>query len=70
MADPPPNPPPRLALVAEGDAETKDCWSGSAMSFVRALRRRGAEVVTVDAEPHSLGRLALALRTFRVDRTP
>lgn len=40
----------RIAFVAEGDAETIQCWSGCAREFVSALRRCGAHVDVINAE--------------------
>jgi alpha-maltose-1-phosphate synthase len=60
----------RIALIAEGDAETKDCWSGSAMGFVRAMRRKGVAATTLDAQlagPLRLVSAALSLRPSKRD---
>lgn len=65
MRDPKTNWPLRLAFVAEGDANTRDCWSGCAKGFVTALRNLGVDVTAVDAEPKSWTRRLLALRTVR-----
>jgi starch synthase len=40
----------KVAFVAEGDANTADCWSGSGQSFVRALREAGLHVDVFNAE--------------------
>jgi glycosyltransferase involved in cell wall biosynthesis len=48
--------------LAEGDAETWDCWSGSARSLVEHLRHAGHEVVVRDVECYGADRwLAAAL---------
>ena len=65
---PPPLMAPSIALVAEGDAETPDCWSGSAKAFVDALRRRGAGVDVIDVEPRSWRRALAAGISVRLDR--
>ncbi len=59
---------PKIALIAEGDAETTDCWSGSARSFVLALRKLGVCILTINAEPLGLGKALLASRTFSPNR--
>jgi glycosyltransferase involved in cell wall biosynthesis len=62
----------RVAVVATGDPASPATWSGSGAGLVAGLRRRGVEVVTVDASPPS-GVLAAALavsaavRRSRVD---
>lgn len=53
----------RIGLIAEGDAETRDCWSGSAQQFVQALRQRGVEVQVLDAELDGLTRIVAAATT-------
>jgi glycosyltransferase involved in cell wall biosynthesis len=57
-----------LALVAEGNAETTDCWSGSAKAFVSALRRNGARVDVFDVEPRSWRRALAAGVSVRLNR--
>lgn len=57
----------RLAIVAEGDANTRDCWSGCALGFVSAVRRAGHEVVAIDAELRGATRLAAAGLAFHPD---
>jgi glycosyltransferase involved in cell wall biosynthesis len=54
----------RILLLAEGDAETRDSWSGSAKSLVDALRRRGAAVRCVNLELRTWRRAWVALRSF------
>lgn len=58
-----------LAVVAEGDANTSDCWSGSGRSFVDALRAAGAHVDVYDAELKSWHRAAAAALTYHPTRT-
>ena len=60
--------PLRLAVVAEGDANTSDCWSGSGRSFVEALRAAGAEVDVYDAELKSWRRAAAAAMSYHPTR--
>jgi starch synthase len=58
----------RVAVVAEGDANTADCWSGSGRSFVEALRAAGAHVDVYDAELKSWRRAAAAAMTYHPTR--
>lgn len=58
----------RIAFVAEGDAETADCWSGCARGFVGGLRSRGAQVECFNLDLRSWRRYAVAARTFSFDR--
>lgn len=60
--------PPTLALLAEGDANTADCWSGSGRRFVEALRAAGARVDVYDAELTSWRRAAAAALTYHPAR--
>ena len=60
---------PRLAVVAEGDANTPNCWSGSGRSFVEALRAAGAHVDVYDAELKSWRRAAAAALTYHPTRS-
>lgn len=57
-----------LAVVAEGDANTPDCWSGSGRSFVEALRAAGARVDVYDAELKSWRRAAVAAMSYHPTR--
>jgi len=59
---------PHIAFVAEGDASTADCWSGSGRKFVEALRDAGARVDTYDAELKSWSRAAAAALTYHPAR--
>lgn len=68
-ADTPHAPRPlHIALVAEGDANTEHCWSGSALGFVSALRRLGHRVDCIDVELRGVPRVVSAAATFRRDR--
>ena len=58
----------RLLFVAEGDAETRDCWSGCALGFVEGLRSRGAEVQTVNLELTGWRKYWVAARTYGPSR--
>lgn len=60
--------PLRVAFIAEGDAETRDCWSGLAQQFVRALRAEGLAVDVFNAEPRGVTRAAAAAFSFAVDK--
>lgn len=54
----------RIAIVAEGDANTPDCWSGSGQRFVEALRTAGARVDVFDADLGSWRRVVALVRSF------
>src|SRR5437763_345024 len=58
----------RDAFVAEGDANTADCWSGSGRSFVQALRRSGLDVDVYNAELSSWSRAVAAGLTYHPRR--
>ncbi|HEY9225503.1 MAG TPA: glycosyltransferase family 4 protein [Gemmatimonadaceae bacterium] len=58
-----------VALVAEGDANTADCWSGSARRFVEALRAEGVRVDVYDAELRNWSRGLAAALTFHPVKT-
>jgi glycosyltransferase involved in cell wall biosynthesis len=53
-----------VAFVAEGDANTADCWSGSGRKFVEALRTAGIQVDVYNAELTSWSRAIVAALTF------
>lgn len=61
--------PLRVALIAEGNAETRDCWSGCAQGFVLALRREGVEVDVFDVDLKGLSKGLVAAATFRPGRS-
>ena len=58
----------RILLLAEGDAETRDCWSGSAKSAVDHLRNAHHTVVCGDVDLYGADRLVAALAAFSFDR--
>lgn len=58
----------RVAFVAEGDANTPDCWSGSGRSFVQALRATGTQVDIFNAELTSWRRALAAALTYHPSR--
>lgn len=58
----------KLLLVAEGDAETTDCWSGSARAFANALRSKGVTVRSLNVELRGIPRLLGAALTVSPDR--
>lgn len=60
--------PLRVALVAEGDARTTNCWSGSGLRFFESLRAAGVEVDVVDVEPRGWHRALAAGLTVHADR--
>jgi len=60
--------PIRFLLLAEGDAETNDSWSGSSKSIVDHLRRRGHRVHVGNVELGGAGKWIAAAATFSFDR--
>jgi len=58
----------RILLLAEGNPETWDSWSGSTRGLVRALRALGHEVMTGDVSESSGDRWANLLRTWAPNR--
>lgn len=54
----------RILFLCEGDAETRDSWSGVSQSVVRHLRARGHTVVPGDADLYGLGRFWIGVRCF------
>jgi alpha-maltose-1-phosphate synthase len=58
----------QILVLAEGDAETRDSWSGISLSVVRQLRALGHQVLTGDVEPKGLQRAALIGLCFAPDR--
>lgn len=58
----------RVLLLAEGDAETRDSWSGIPRSVVLELRSRGHGVIVGDADLHGLDRWIGAGQAFSLDR--
>ena len=58
----------RIAIVAEGDANTPDCWSGSGQRIVEALREAGAVVDVFNSELKSWRRGVVLARTFHPTR--
>ena len=59
---------PKVAFIAEGDANTADCWSGSAEKFVTALRCAGVSVDTYDAALDSWPRAVAAMLSYHPTR--
>ena len=57
-----------FAFVAEGDANTTDCWSGSAVSLVNELRAMGHRVDVIDVEVRGIARYLTALVSLRPSR--
>jgi glycosyltransferase involved in cell wall biosynthesis len=57
-----------ILLLAEGDAERYDAWSGSAKSLVDHLRAAGHHVVTADVDLYGAGRWLAAARAFSPKR--
>ena len=57
-----------LLLLAEGDAERWDAWSGSARSVVEHLRLTGHKVIAADVDLHGLDRWLAAGRSFSPNR--
>lgn len=55
----------KILLLCEGDAETRDSWSGVSRSVVIHLRARGHEVLSGDVDLYGAPRWLNALRTLR-----
>jgi starch synthase len=60
--------PLRILMLTEGDAETRDSWSGSSHSTLAGLRNRGHSAVTRDVELYGAPRLLAAAATFAPER--
>lgn len=58
----------RILLLAEGNAETWDSWSGSARSFLEHLRQAGHEVSVGDVDCYGVARWLAAAVTFSPNR--
>lgn len=58
----------RILILAEGDAETWDSWSGSSKSLVDHLRAAGHVVTCGDVDLRGGLRMVTALRAFSPDR--
>ncbi len=58
----------KILVLCEGDAETRDSWSGISKSVVDHLRLAGHQVRTGDVDLHGVRRLLAAARTFSADR--
>jgi glycosyltransferase involved in cell wall biosynthesis len=58
----------KLLVLAEGDAERWESWSGSTKSLVDHLREGGHEVVTADVDLYGRARWLGAARTFSPNR--
>ena len=54
----------KVAIIAEGDANTADCWSGSGRKFVQALRGIGVVVDVYDAALRSWPRAVAAMLSY------
>lgn len=59
--------PPAL-LLAEGNAETHDSWSGISNAVLRHLRLRGLDVTCGDCDLYGLSKYVVAARTWRRDQ--
>jgi glycosyltransferase involved in cell wall biosynthesis len=59
---------PTVAFIAEGDANTADCWSGSGQRFVEALRSAGVGVEVFNAELRSWSRAVAAVLSYHPTR--
>jgi glycosyltransferase involved in cell wall biosynthesis len=57
-----------LLVLAEGDPETLDSWSGSTLHLVQALRRRGYDVRGSDVTERGVARVAAVVSTFSPHR--
>ena len=58
----------KLLLLAEGDAERWEAWSGSAKSLVDHLRGAGHDVATADVDLYGVSRGIAAALTFSAHR--
>src|SRR6266576_2352539 len=58
----------RILLVAEGNPETWDSWSGSSRGLLRALRAQGHDVITGDVSEPAWRRWPNILRNWVPDR--
>lgn len=58
----------RILFLAEGDAQSWDCWSGTAKSLVDQLRAAGHTVEARDVDLHGTDRMLGAALTFSVHR--
>lgn len=54
----------RLLLLCEGDAETRNSWSGISLSVVRHLRAIGYDVVCGDVDLYGMDKLLAAVTSF------
>lgn len=59
----------RILLLAEGDPETLDSWSGSSQAVLRKLRERGHEVTGRDVSEGGLARLSGMAASWAPRRT-
>ena len=57
-----------ILVLCEGNAETRDSWSGITNSVVTQLRADGHTVWTGDVDLYRLDRWETAIRTFQPDR--
>lgn len=58
----------RLLVLAEGNPETLDSWSGSSLHLVRALRAAGAYVAGHDVSERGLGRIGAIMSSWSPSR--
>ena len=58
----------RIHMLAEGDAESWDSWSGISKSLVTHLRQRGHEVIVSDVDLYGLERFWVALGELAANR--
>jgi glycosyltransferase involved in cell wall biosynthesis len=59
----------RILLLCEGDAETRNSWSGISKSVVEHLRALGHEVTPCDVDLHGVRRWIAAARTVSWNRS-
>jgi len=57
-----------VLFLAEGDAETRDSWSGTAVSVVTHLRKAGHAVRTADVDLYGWPKWTAAARSYSPDR--
>jgi alpha-maltose-1-phosphate synthase len=58
----------KILLLTEGDAETRDSWSGTSLSVLEHLRARGHEVRTEDVDLTGGARLLAIAGEFSMNR--
>ena len=60
--------PLNILFLCEGDAETRDSWSGVSQSIVKGLRAEGHTVIPGDVDLYGMERIGVAARTPALSR--